>query len=74
MSDTKVKRRGKKQEFNEAAELLSALNDLCAEKNIDPDFILNALETALITAYKKNFNAAQNVKVNIDKITNAHTH
>lgn len=69
MSDTKVKRRGKKQEFNEAAELLSALNDLCEEKNIDPDFILEALETALITAYKKNFNAAQNVKVTIDKIT-----
>ncbi len=69
MSDTKVKRKGKKAEFNEAAELLSALNDLCSEKNINPDFILSALETALITAYKKNFNAAQNVKVSIDKTT-----
>ena len=69
MSDTKVKRRGKKAEVNQAQELLLALNDLCAEKNIDVDFILNALETAVITAYKKHYNAAQNVRVNLDRVT-----
>lgn len=69
MSET-TKRRGKKKaEFDEAAELLSALNDLCKEKNIDPDFILTALENALVTAYKKNFASAQNVKVEINKVT-----
>ena len=47
MSETRSRKK-KKGEFDEAAELLSALNDLCAEKNIDPDFLLNALETALI--------------------------
>ena len=64
-----TKRKSKKKEFDEAKELLSALNDLCKEKNISPDFILNALETALVTAYKRNFASAQNVKVNIDKTT-----
>ncbi len=68
MSETRSRKK-KKGEFDEAAELLSALNDLCAEKNIDPDFLLNALETALITAYKRNFNSAQNVKVSIDRTT-----
>ena len=65
------KRKTKKKEFDEAAELLSALNDLCREKNIEPDFILDALESALVTAYKKNFAAAQNVRVSIDKTTGA---
>lgn len=68
MAETRRKR-GKKPEFDEAAELLGALNDLCKEKNITPDFILNALETALVTAYKRNFASAQNVKVNIDRVT-----
>ncbi len=69
MSDTKVKRRGKKAEVNQSQELILALNDLCKEKNIDVDFILNALETAVVTAYKKHFNAAQNVRVNLDRVT-----
>jgi len=68
MAETKRKSK-KKNEFDEAKELLSALNDLCKEKNISPDFILNALEAALVTAYKRNFASAQNVKVNIDKTT-----
>ena len=69
MSETKVRRKTKKNDFDEAAELLSALNDLCKEKNINPNFLLDALEVALVTAYKKNFASAQNVKVNIDKTT-----
>ena len=68
MSETR-RRKSKKGDFDEAAELLSALNDICKEKNINPDFLLNALETALITAYKRNFNSAQNVKVSIDRNT-----
>ncbi len=63
------KRKGKKSEFDEAAELLGAMGDLRKEKNISTDFIINALETALVTAYKRNFNSAQNVKVTIDKVT-----
>ncbi len=50
-------------------ELLSALTDLCKEKGIDKDTILDALEAALIAAYKRNFLSAQNVCVELDRET-----
>jgi len=50
-------------------ELLSALTDLCKEKGIDRDTILDALEAALIAAYKRNFLSAQNVCVELDRET-----
>lgn len=53
-------------------ELLDALTDLCAEKNISKEVILGALESALVAAYKKNFNSAQNVEVVIDEETGSY--
>ena len=50
-------------------ELLSALSDLCKEKGIDKEVILEALEAALIAAYKKNFASAQNVCAQVDRET-----
>ncbi|MBR4173497.1 MAG: transcription termination/antitermination protein NusA [Clostridia bacterium] len=50
-------------------ELLSALSDLCKEKGIDSKVILEALEAALVAAYKKNFAAAQNVRAEVDSKT-----
>ena len=50
-------------------ELLTALSDICREKNIDPDVILDALEAALVAAYKRNFNSAQNVNVQLNRET-----
>ncbi len=44
--------RRKKQEPG----LLDALKDLCAEKEIEPDILIAAVESALKAAYKKNFN------------------
>ena len=67
MSETR-KKKGKVQE-DKAAELLRALEDLCREKNIDRDFILDALEAALMAAYKRNFASAQNVKVDLNRVT-----
>lgn len=52
-----------------SAELLEALNDLGREKGIEPEIILDAVEAALISAYKKNFGSMQNVRVSIDKVT-----
>ena len=52
-----------------SAELLEALNDLGKEKGIEPEVILDAVEAALISAYKKNFGSMQNVRVSIDKVT-----
>lgn len=50
-------------------ELLTALSDICKEKNIEPDVILDALEAALVAAYKRNFNSAQNVEVRLNRET-----
>jgi N utilization substance protein A len=50
-------------------ELLEALTELCEEKGISADVILDALEAALVAAYKKNFNSSQNVEVQIDRET-----
>lgn len=50
-------------------ELLSALADLCEEKGIDKDVILDALEAALIAGYKRNFASAQNVSVELNRET-----
>lgn len=48
-------------------EFLEALTALCKEKGISEDIIIEALEDALVAAYKKNFNSAQNVSVEIDR-------
>ena len=48
-------------------EFFEALEDLSIEKGINKDYLLDAIETALLTAYKKNFNAEENVKIIIDE-------
>ncbi len=52
-----------------SAELLYALEQLEKEKGIDKEIIIDALEQALISAYKKNFGSAQSVEVSIDRRT-----
>ncbi len=48
-------------------ELISALNELERDRGIAKDLVLEALETSLVTACKKNFNSDQPVKVIIDR-------
>ncbi len=48
-------------------ELISALNELERDRGIDKDLVLEALETSLVTACKKNYNSDQPVKVIIDR-------
>ena len=48
-------------------ELLNAIKALCEEKGISPETIIEALEAALVAAYKKNFNSSQNVEIFIDQ-------
>lgn len=48
-------------------ELLNALSVLEEEKGIKPEVVIDALETALITAYKRNYQQAQNVEVSFDE-------
>src|SRR5690625_2296114 len=46
--------------------MFEAMNYLEKEKGIDQDVLVEALEAALISAYKRNFKSASNVRVDID--------
>ena len=48
-------------------EFFEALEELSIEKGISKEYLLDAIETALVTAYKKNFNSQENVKIVIDE-------
>lgn len=50
-------------------EFLKALEDIEKEKGISKDFLIEAIEAALISGYKRNFGSAQNVRVEFDKAT-----
>ena len=47
-------------------ELLDALTALEEQKGISRDVLIEAIEAALVTAYKRNFNQAQNVRVDLN--------
>ncbi|MFC4735644.1 transcription termination factor NusA [Bacillus daqingensis] len=49
------------------SEFMEALATIEKDKGIDKEVILEAIEQALITGYKRNFNSAQNVRVDIDR-------
>lgn len=50
-------------------EFIKALNNLVEEKNISADVVYEALQLALQTAYKKNFDSKTNVRVDINRNT-----
>lgn len=49
-----------------SSELLDALTLLEKEKGISRDVIIEAIEAALISAYRRNFNQAQNVRIDLN--------
>lgn len=50
-------------------ELILALDELEKERGIKKEYLLESIETALVTAYKRNFDSLENVKVNMDQDT-----
>ncbi|MCL5677307.1 MAG: transcription termination factor NusA [Firmicutes bacterium] len=50
-------------------EFISALEQIEAEKGIAKEVLLEAIEAALISAYRRNFGSAQNVRVEIKRDT-----
>ena len=51
------------------AEMIAALREIEAERNISFEMLLEALEAALISAYKRNFGGEANAIVTIDRQT-----
>jgi N utilization substance protein A len=52
-------------------EFISAINQVCHERQLSRDVVLEAIEAALISAYKRNFGAAQTITAKIDPETGA---
>jgi len=50
-------------------EFILAVEELEKEKDISKDALIDAIEAALVAAYKKNYSNSQNVRVNIDRNT-----
>ncbi len=50
-------------------DFIEALSDIEREKGIGKEILIDAIEAALISSYKRNFNTAQNVRVDIDRQT-----
>lgn len=69
-----MKKQSKEQAKEQAIdnkELILALEELEKEKGMNKDYLLEAIETALVTAYKRNFDSLENVKVEMDRQTGA---
>jgi N utilization substance protein A len=48
-------------------EMIHALNQLEKEKGVNKDVLIEAIEAALISAYKRNFGSTQEVRISFDK-------
>ena len=48
-------------------EFIEAIDALEKEKHISKDILIEAIESALVSAYKKNYGTSQNVRVDIDR-------
>ena len=48
-------------------EFIEAIDALEKEKGISKDILIEAIESALVSAYKKNYGTSQNVRVNINR-------
>lgn len=51
------------------SEFIEALQEIEREKGVSKDILIEAIEAALISSYKRNFNTAQNVRVDVDRDT-----
>ncbi len=60
-----------KEQAIDNKELILALEELEKEKGIKKEYLLESIETALVTAYKRNFDSLENVKVEMNKKTGA---
>lgn len=51
------------------SDFMLAINQLCAERKLSSEVVMEAVEAALISAYKRNFGSASNIEVRIEPST-----
>ena len=64
-----MKKKESEKVVDSGLEFLKALNLVTEEKGISKDLIIDAMKQALMTAYKKNYDARTNVRVYFDELT-----
>ena len=64
-----MKKKESEKVVDSGLEFLKALNLVTEEKRISKDLIIDAMKQALMTAYKKNYDARTNVRVDFDELT-----
>ncbi len=50
-------------------DFLVAITQLCSERNLPKEIVIQAVEQALVSAYKRNFGGGQNISASIDGTT-----
>lgn len=69
MATRRLKTKSKEQ--NKAKEFMAAFREIGQEKGIDTEVLFDAIEAALVSAYKRN-SSEQNVRVSLDRATGAY--
>ena len=55
--------------FELKSEFVMAINQICSERNLPQEIIYEAIESALVSAYKRNYGSGPNIKATIDFTT-----
>ena len=50
-------------------ELIMAINNICVERELEPQVVFEAIETALVSAHRKRFGSGANVRARVDQRT-----
>jgi N utilization substance protein A len=50
-------------------DFIQAINQVCAERNLSQEIVIEAVEAALVSAYKRNFGASDNIRTKLDPTT-----
>ena len=51
------------------SDFMLAINQLCSERKLAPEVVVEAVEAALISAYKRNFGSATNIEARVEPNT-----
>ena len=50
-------------------ELIMAINNICVERELEPQVVFEAIEAALVSAHRRRFGNLGNVKATVDTKT-----
>ncbi len=69
IKSSRGKAKKKVREIDRGQEFMQAFEELGRERGISPEVLFDAIEAALISAYRRNFSSAQNARVLLDRST-----